>query len=134
MRTKTVTKLVRNLTQKEYSQCKSLNFRYDGCMMYDLPWSKKAFPRQARVVMIKDAETDMLIAWCLAYPNNAGDNFITQYYTRVKVRNMGYGSRLIYHVRKFAPSPVVMPHDPNSRAFCRKHEDKITVRASHSLY
>lgn len=131
MRTKTQIKLVRNLTDKEYRQCKSLNFRYNGCMMYDLPMARQKYPT-ARVVMIKNAETDTLLAWCLAYPNHEGKH-VTQYYVRVKFRRQGFGDRLMRNVRKFEPSPVVMPHDGPSRGFFRKHQSNVTVNNSYSL-
>ena len=132
MRTKTQIKLVRNLTPDEYRKCKSLNFRYNGCMMYDLPMAKKKYPT-SRVVMIKDAETDMLIAWCLAIPSYSTGQYVTQYYVRVKFRRRGFGDRLIKNVRKFEPSPVVMPHDRPSRGFFRKHQQNVIVNNSYSL-
>lgn len=134
MRTKTVSKLVRNLTPKEYGQCKSLNFRYNGCMMYDLPMAKKKYPEKARVVMIKEAESGKLIAWCLAFPDGSSENFVTQYYTRVSFRRQGYGARLVRQVSKHVGKPIVMPHDRRSRSFFQKLESQIVVNNSYSLY
>jgi GNAT superfamily N-acetyltransferase len=128
MRTKTVSKLVRNLTPDEYKKCKNLNFREGGHMMYDLPWAKKKHPDRARVVMIKD-ESNRLLAWCLAYPgaDKYEGEFITQYYTRVKFRRQGYGDRLIKHIKKHTKYPVVLPHDRASRNFFNKHKSEVTI-------
>jgi GNAT superfamily N-acetyltransferase len=134
MRTKTVSKLVRNLTSEEYDKCKSLNFRYNGCMRYDLPMARKNYPDKARVVMIKEADSGKLIAWCLAFPDSDSDNFLTQYYTRVAYRRQGYGARLVRQVSKHVGKPIVMPHDRRSRSFFRKHESQILVNNSYSLY
>ncbi|UMO76339.1 acetyltransferase [Streptomyces phage Tomas] len=133
MRTKTVTKLVRNLTPDEYQKCKNLNFRYEGCMMYDLPRVRRQQPKDAKVVMIKEAESGKLIAWCLAYRNASGQ-YETQYYTRVAYRQKGYGSRLMRHVKKFADKPVVMPHDYRSRKFFQKYENSVVVNSQYNLY
>lgn len=134
MRTKTTIKMVRNLTPEEYKKCKSLNFRYNGCMMYDLPMARRKYPEKARVVMITEAESGKLIAWCLAFPNSTDDGFLTQYYTRVAFRRQGYGGRLVKHVSKFAGKPIVMPHDRRSRSFFQKHESSIRVNNSYTLY
>lgn len=130
MRTKTVVKFVSNMTEKEYRQCKSLNFRKNGRMMYDLPMAKKHYP-SSRVVMIKDLDNDKLIAWCLAYRDRG--EFLTQYYVRVSHRRQGYGNRLMRHVNKFEKCPVVMPHDKTSSAFFKKHLASIKIHEEYKM-
>jgi hypothetical protein len=63
MRTRTSTKFVRNLTPDEYARCARLNLRFDGYMQEDLQRERRDKDSSARVVMIKDTESDMLIAW-----------------------------------------------------------------------
>lgn len=132
MRTRTITKLVKNLTPDEYARCARLNLRFDGYMQEDLQRERHDKESSARVVMIKDTESDMLIAWSLAYPHNEG--MVTHYYTRKTYRRQGYGGRLIKAVQKFAPKPIVVPGDEQSRLFFKAHKDQVTVRTIYAIY
>lgn len=132
MRTRTITKLVKNLTPDEYARCARLNLRFDGYMQEDLQRERHDKESSARVVMIKDTESDMLIAWSLAYPHNEG--IVTHYYTRKIYRRQGFGGRLIKAVQKFAPKPIVVPGDEQSRLFFKAHKDDVTVRTIYAIY
>ena len=132
MRTRTSTKFVRNLTPDEYARCARLNLRFDGYMQEDLQRERRDKDSSARVVMIKDTESDMLIAWSLAYPHNEG--IVTHYYTRKTYRRQGFGGRLIKAVQKFAPKPIVVPGDDVSRLFFKKHIEQVSVRTIYAIY
>lgn len=113
MRTKTVVKLAKNTTPAERRMCRSLSYRGEGLIAGCLTTAAKK-PR-ARVVMIKD-EAGVIIAWGLL------DTY-TQLYVRQKYRKMGYGTRVIKHIKKFDPDPLVFKSDRGARQFF----DKIGV-------
>jgi GNAT superfamily N-acetyltransferase len=132
MRTRTVTKFVKNLTPDEYARCARLNLRFDGYMQEDLQRERHDKESSARVVMIKDTDSDMLIAWSLIFKYNEG--VATHYYTRKNYRRKGYGSRLIRAVQKVAPKPIAFPGTDENRPFFKKHERLITVTNSYTIY
>lgn len=131
MRTRTITKLVKNLTPEEYRRCARLNLRFDGYMQEDLSRERRDKNSSAKVVMIRDTDSDMLIAWSLVFPYEG--KIASHYYTRKTYRRKGYGSRLIRAVQKIAPKPVVFPGTDENLPFFRKHEKIITVTNSYTL-
>lgn len=103
-------KYAKNLTPLEYKQCKSLNFRQSGDMLYALP---RARNNGSRVIMIHDGE--QLVAWALLVPYT--NYYEGQFYVRASYRRRGLGKRLIKKALKIHPDIRICPHDYRSAAF-----------------
>ena len=132
MRTKTVVKLVRNLTPDEYRKCYSLNLRWGGYMQEELMFARRGQRGNAKTVLIKD-EHDRLIAWSLLLPK--GEQMIAHYYTRAACRRQGFGDRLMKTVQRVAPKPIVVPgEDIQSQRFFGKHKNNLTFSNVYALY
>ncbi|ASR77410.1 hypothetical protein SEA_PARADIDDLES_179 [Streptomyces phage Paradiddles] len=133
MRTKTVIKLVRNLTPAEYRKCYSLNLRWGGYMQEELMFARRGERGDAKAVLIMESETDRLIAWSLLLPKD--EQMIAHYYTRASCRRQGFGDRLMKSVQKIAPKPIVVPgEDIQSQRFFGKHKENLTITNVYSLY
>src|SRR5690606_3943971 len=121
MRLKTISKYVRNLTPYEYQQCKSLNFRDQGDMLYALPEGRH---NGSKVVMIK--EGDMLLGWALLTPLPS-EHWQFQVYVRNVYRNRGLGKRLLRRAMKISPNLQIIPHDARRAGFFASVDEEFAL-------
>lgn len=110
---------VRDLTEAEYRQCYSLNFRSDGMMRWVFMNSRrgKCYDK-AMVYRILDAGE--LIGWALAYETIPDTNYIeAHFYVRKRRRREGVGRLLRDAVYRDFPEHLVCVHDLPSKRFFR---------------
>ena len=91
------TKLVENLTPKEYKRLYDLNLRKNGFMQYDLCRCRTA-KDLGRVFFIEI--NNIVISWILTY-TDINFNRTFHVYTRVKYRHKGYATILKNKVSAF---------------------------------
>jgi hypothetical protein len=120
---KVVSKLLSELTPKEYKACLNLNMRSGGNMMYALSEHRK--DADCHSIMLWDG--DKLIGWALLVPTKLSSmwawstpyakkhsKYQAQFYVRTSERKKGYGGLLMKEVLKKDPRPHVLPWDERS--------------------
>lgn len=131
MRTRTVIKYTRNLTDEEFKQCYKKNLGTYGQMKSQVKdfWENKS--ATSKVVLIKDEKSN-IIAWSMTEGQHFGDKGV-MFWVEKPYRRKGYGTRLLYHSKKVDPKPRVFPHDEKSGRFFKKHLSGVRV-AKHDRY
>lgn len=115
MRTRTRTKLIRNLTTREVASCERLTMpRGDMRPTFQ---RLRANDEWGRVVMIEREADGRLLAWALLFISERGDP-TTYMYVDKEYRRRGYGTRLIERAKRLLGAhPRVVAWNRISDAF-----------------
>ena len=130
-KTRITCKLVVNLTAKEYAQCLRLNLGRYGIMRdylrycrrgrsADYGHKKDPHVKRAQVLLLREVETGILLAWCLIETSGRA-----MMYVRVRARRQGLGTRLLRALMRVRPDARICPWDELSRAFYRQAPQRL---------
>ena len=120
-RSRTTTKPVPNLTNKEYHMLHALTFGPVGNMQPQLEKERQLGTGYAVIHRI-----DKIVAgWSLVFDDvdlewSDYPYTMAYFYTHEDYRRMGVGDRLMQHVRRIAPVPMVDPWDYASFTFFKQ--------------
>lgn len=119
-RTRTVVKMVKNLTKDEYRQCRHKNFGEAGSMQEDLEYCREKDDDNSKVILIKQADGN-IIAWALVQFDFNATGANVYFWVEPDYRRKGLGARLLRASKKLDDRPFVFPHDSVSGKFFKKH-------------
>jgi predicted acetyltransferase len=113
-------KLVPQLTRREYDECRSLTLSGLSMMRDQLQWDRDKQTDSRAIIVI---ENNQIIAWALVHSNSASSNDksrrIAYFYVHKDHRREGHGRRIYRHARRVCGEFEVCPSNDINRAFFR---------------
>ena len=108
----------KNLTEKQFKNCKNLSLRSNGEMSHNLGKTRRYTWIESMCYLIEDKEK--LLAWALVYYHKESDKTYAHFYVRLSERKKGFGKKLSKEVKKDYQKPTGAVHSKESRLFFSK--------------